>query len=93
MKKKPVGYIVVWNDDDNGISAHMGWDPECNGAIEYSGEAVAMFPTRADARKSIRISAANARLLREQGKVANDDFLGDGLKKLKVMPLFAVGVS
>lgn len=88
-----MSYIVIW-DDGMGLSFPMGWDDDCEGAIcgcGYSG-GIAAFVSRADARKAIRISAANARLLIEQQKLQKEnssDFLGRAAKNLKIIPLKA----
>lgn len=80
------GYIVCW-DDDQVLCVPMGWDTECAGALSY-GREVAWFPSRAEARKAVRISTAYAKLCKAQGKPANSDFLG-GLDVIKIMPLSA----
>lgn len=80
-------FIVVW-DDYMGASYPMGWDDSCEGAIHARDDHVAVFPSRADARKAIRISAALARLHREQGKPVNEDFLS-AREGLRIVPLRA----
>lgn len=79
-------FIVVW-DDEMGICAPMGWDADCDGAIHAAigSQPVALFASRAEARKAIRISTAYQRLLREQGKPVNEDFLA-GAKCLRIVP-------
>lgn len=83
-----MAFIVVFDNND-GICVPMGWDEDCDGAIEGAWtKPVAMFETRADARKAINISAAAAKLAIAQGKPANDDFT-TGRKHLKIVPLKA----
>lgn len=82
---KTSGYIVLF-DDRQGLSIPMGEDPECPGAIQCMSASVTIFKDRAAARKAIRISAAKARLDKEQGKPANDDFL-EARKHLRIVPL------
>lgn len=79
-------FIVVF-DDDQGVCVPMGWEDDCEGALCAYGRHVhvALFNSRADARRAIRISSAYARLRKEQGKPANDDFLA-ALKCVKVLP-------
>lgn len=76
-------FIVVW-DDDMGLCCPMGWDSDCEGALCANAGRVALFRSRAAARKAIRISAAYAKLCNEQGKRANDDFL-EGIGHVKVL--------
>ena len=79
-------YIVVW-DDEQGVCVPMGFDSECEGAIEAIGknDAVAYFSDKPAARKAIDISAKNAALRKAQGKSANDDFLGTSRKHLHIV--------
>jgi nanoRNase/pAp phosphatase (c-di-AMP/oligoRNAs hydrolase) len=77
-------YIVVF-DDQNGLLIPMQFDPDCIGALTgFRRGDVALFDSRADARKAIRISAALAKLFRAQGKPANDDFLED-IKHVRIV--------
>lgn len=82
-------YIVVY-DDEGGLCIPMGQSSDCEGAIAASSTCVALFGDKRQARRAIRISTQYARLCREQGKPANDDFLGDGLKRVKVIPAVEV---
>jgi hypothetical protein len=80
-------FIVVW-DDEQGLCVPMVWDSECEGAIcggIGAKDRVALFTDRKAARKAIDISAKWAALNKAQGKVANDDFLGDCRKCLRVV--------
>lgn len=81
-------YIVIYDDGDM-LYFPQSWDKDCHGAICYgnSGEAVAVFESRKDARKAIDISAKFAALEKAQGKPANDDFLGESRKNFRVVPL------
>lgn len=82
---KADGYIVVFNNQE-GIEAPYGWDRECEGALEYI-EPVVVFPDRKAAQRAIRISVAKARLEKEQGRPANDDFLPPYRKHVKIIPV------
>lgn len=81
-------YIVVY-DDGESICAVMGWDDDCDGAICATCGDVAVFESRKDALKAIRISKAFAKLCVEQGKMANSDFLGDAAKCIDIRKLKA----
>ncbi len=76
-------YIVLY-DDQMGVCWPMGPDDGCDGAIcaMQSGK-VATFSSRAAARKAIQVSAAYAKLLKAQGKPANEDFLSS-ISNIKV---------
>lgn len=81
-------FIVIYDDDDC-LCIPQSWDKDCDGAI-CSGnldDAVAVFDSRASARKAIDISAKYAALCKSQGKPANEDFLGECRKKLRLIPL------
>ncbi len=86
MSKAKKGQLfIVAYDNGYGYVCPMGWDDACEGAL--SGLAgVAVFDSRADARKAIRISTAFARLCAEQGKPVNTDFT-EGLKHIYIWPL------
>lgn len=60
-------WIVCW-DDEQGACWPMGKDVDCEGAIcaLHTGK-IAMFSSRADARKAIKISTAYAKLRKAQG--------------------------
>lgn len=88
MSAPRCGYIVVW-DDNACIVSPMGWNDDCEGAIESSCPSVAFFATRAEARKAIRISTAFARLNEARQGTANSDFLPPCLKNVKIRPLEA----
>jgi hypothetical protein len=80
-------FLVVW-DDDQGIVMPMVWDSDCEGAI-CGGigpkDRVALFTSRKSARTAIGISTRYALLCKAQGKPANDDFLGECRKNLRVV--------
>lgn len=78
-------FIVVW-DDQQGVCAPLGWDEDCEGAICCDGDSVAIFASRKAARKAIDISAKFAALCKAQGRPANDDFIGEGKRNLRVIP-------
>lgn len=79
--KKTVGYVVLLLSkyDD---AFPCGWDDECEGALCYSLDSLAVFQTRRAAMAAIRISQLNTRLRTAQGLVANTDWPGgpDGVK-------------
>lgn len=54
-----------------------GWDEDCEGAITVNAGRPVIFPNRAEAMRAIRISTANAKLMKAQGKPACEDFLDD----------------
>ena len=80
----PKLFLVTW-DDHQGCCAIMCRDTDCEGAICAMGDKPALFTSRAAARRAIRISTKFAELQIEQGKPANDDFLG-GRKNLRILP-------
>lgn len=77
-------FLVVW-DDEQGLCVPMSRDSDCEGAICAGGNAdkLALFRSRADARKAIDVSAKFAALCRAQGKPENTDFL-EGRKNLRI---------
>ena len=85
--KSSTSYIVVFFDGDC-LHIPMTRDKDCEGALQCSNiyDPVAVFPDRAAARKAIKISTAFAKLCKEQGKAANDDFL-TYLKHIYIQPL------
>lgn len=79
-------FIVVY-DDQCGVCVPFGLDDSCEGAIESNScGPVALFATRAEARKAVNISTAAAKLAIAQGKPANTDFT-DGRHNVKVIPV------
>lgn len=80
------GYIVMWSDFDGGFVQPYMWDEECPDVLTLAGEDddVAFFESKEDARKAINVSVAFAKFQRARGKPANDDFVGDNLKKIKL---------
>lgn len=80
-------FIIIYDDGDC-ITAPMTWDKDCEGAVEAwrPGRPVALFETRADARRAINISAAKARLDQAQGKPTDTDFLNPCRQFLMVVP-------
>jgi len=75
--------FIVFYDDDNGLCCPYTFDDSCEGAIHAGNGDVALFSTRAKARTAIRISTANARLMKAQGKPENSDFT-EFLKHVKI---------
>ena len=78
--------IVVWADD-MGLCIPMGWDDDCEGAICGFQKDVALFSDRREARRAIDISTKFAALCKAQGKPANEDFLGECRRNVRVVPL------
>lgn len=78
--------IVVF-DDEQGVCSPYGFDDHCEGAICSSNGPVAFFADRAEAQKAIKISVKFAELRKAQGKPANEDFLGDCRKCIKIRPV------
>ena len=77
-------WIVCW-DDEQGACWPMGKDLDCEGALcaLHTGK-IAMFASRSDARKAIRVSTAYAKLRKAQGLPANDDFL-EGVANVRIV--------
>ena len=80
-------FMVIYNDDDC-LKLPMGFDNDCEGAICVGADCgpFALFPNRKAARRAISISTRFALLRREQGKPVNEDFIGDCLKNVKIIP-------
>lgn len=85
--KKPSHFIVVIITDDALFHNPLTWNDECAGSLRCSSpdDTAALFTSRADARKAIRISSAFARLEKEQGPIFNEDFI-TGLKNIHIQP-------
>jgi hypothetical protein len=83
--KQPPLFMVIY-DDDQGLTAPMGKDRECEGALcgICRGDKIALFTSRKAARTAIEISAKFAALKRAQGKPENTDFL-EGKAFLRVV--------
>lgn len=80
-------FLVVW-DDEQELCVPMVWDADCQGAIcSNMGEKdkVAIFTSRAAARKAINISTKWNALLKAQGKIHTVDFDGECRKNLRVV--------
>lgn len=82
-------YIVVF-EDGMGICVPMALDKDCAGALVgmTGSDPIALFDSRSDARKAIRISTAYAKLCAAQGLPANEDFLTCP-KSVRVVPCAA----
>lgn len=83
-----MSFIVVF-DDEQGLCRPMGWDPECEGALEGCDSEVAFFPDKAAAKTAVMISRRFALLRKAQGKVTNDDWLPVCASCIKIVPLAA----
>ena len=77
-------WVVCW-DDQMGACWPMGRDTDCEGALcaLHTGK-IAMFTSRAAARKAIKVSTAYAKLRKAQGLHANDDFL-EGIANVRIV--------
>lgn len=80
------GFIVVW-DDQMGVCAPLGWYDDCEGALCCASGSVAVFRSRAAAKKAIDISARFAALRKAQGKPTNEDFIGAARRNLRLLRL------
>lgn len=81
-------FTVIYDDYDC-LCVSMVWDQDCEGALCAGVGAldkVALFKSRADARKAIDVSAKWAALNKAKGLPHNDDFLGEYRKNLRVVP-------
>lgn len=80
-------FIVVCDDNDC-LCLPQVWDNECEGAIcTDNGDGkntVALFDTRKAARTAIDISTKAAALCKAQGKPANEDYLGEWRKNIRI---------
>ena len=78
-------WIVCW-DDEMGTCWPMGRDVDCEGALcaLHTGKMIAMFSSRAAARKAIKVSTAYAKLRKTQGLPPNDDFL-EGIANVRIV--------
>lgn len=87
MSSKPAGYVVVYDNDD--LTCPMGWDPACEGAlcVMNFSDGMAVFDDRSAAKQAIRVSVAFAKLQQALGKPANDDFLLNVAKQIRIVPL------
>ena len=78
-------FIVLW-DDGQGVCAPMQWDTDFDGSLCLALDSVALFDSRAAARRAINISAKFAALQVAKGIPANLDFLGKARKNLRIVP-------
>ena len=81
--------LIVVYDDKDCLCLPQVWDKDCEGAICTAGstdgkDIDALFETRKAARTAIDISAKAAALAKAQGKPANEEYLGDYRKNLRV---------
>lgn len=85
--QKPM-FIVIYDDRDC-LCIPMVWDDDCEGALcggVAEGERVALFSSRAAARKAIDVSAKWAALNKAKGVPHNGDFLGKDRKNVRIVP-------
>ncbi len=77
-------WIVCW-DDEMGACWPMGSDTDCEGALcaLHTGK-IAMYASRAAARKAIKVSTAYAKLRKAHGLPPNDDFL-EGIANVRIV--------
>ena len=83
MKVTDKACMVVF-DDESGVIGPMGWDEDCEGALEYAYPVV-IFDDRRQARQAISVSRKFASLRKEQGKIANSDFFPECSKHIHVV--------
>lgn len=76
-------FLVVF-DDQGSLCIPMGKDSECEGAICIASPKVALFNSRAAAKRAIKISRLFAELRKAQGMPANEDFL-NGYKNIRLI--------
>lgn len=82
MKTKTIGYAIHYCDD-GGLDIAYTFDAGVPGGVRCrgTGEPVALFADRKAARRAIRISELAARLAKERGEIANDDFIDPKYRK------------
>lgn len=89
MSKKPQQlYLVAFQNTDS-FTWLMGWDADCEGAICVNDPPV-VFGSRAEAKKAIAVSRANALLRKAQGKFYNSDFTTE-IRQVKIIPAVLSG--
>lgn len=87
--KKPIGYMVFWEVDDDARCLPMQIDTDCDGAICVvmgPGDRPVLFKDRKAARRAIEISRRAALLAKAQGDVVNvnEDFLPENARLIKI---------
>ena len=80
----PKGACMVFFDDDQGLCCPMGWDTECDGALESCAQDPVVFPSRKAANTAIDISRKHAALRKAQGLYQSTDFLPECRKAIHV---------
>lgn len=83
-------FIIIYQLDECTMFP-MAWDSDCKGAVccMGDGDAVALFPTRADARVALKISQKFAALCKAQGRLVNTDFLPLDRSRVRIVPCVA----
>lgn len=79
----PKTACMVFYDDECGGIWPLGWNHDCEGALDSYGVPV-VFPDRKAAHVAIDISRKHAALRKAQGKVFNSDFVRDGKNHIRV---------
>jgi hypothetical protein len=84
------GYIVVLDDPDNGFTCPASWDGD---VLVFCGtDNLAVFDTREDAKKLMRITRLHNELLQARGDVPNTDWVTpSSIKKMRIVPVKAKG--
>lgn len=85
-------FIVIF-DDDQGLCVPYALDQDNEGALHAisRGDTVAIFKSRDDAKRAIRISRKLAELDQARGHPVNDDFLLPGVLCVKIRKCAVVG--
>jgi hypothetical protein len=85
-QQETAGYMVVFEDDSQGLCLQFGPSGDCEGAIEGcdAGDTPLLFATRAEARQAIRITLRYHALLKAQNKPYDSLFCGDSRECLKI---------
>lgn len=89
MTRTIVGYAVNY-DDDGVLDAMYTFDADVPGGVRGRGtnEPVALFPDRKAARRAIRISELAARLAKERGEPAPEEFIDPKHRKcIRIVPV------
>lgn len=91
MKRTIVGYAITYCDNA-GLDVPYMFDPDVSGGVcgRWQNEPIALFPDRKSAQRAIRISELAARLAKERGEPANEDFTEPKHRKcIRIVPVEA----
>lgn len=82
-------FIVIFDNED-GLSIPYCWDPDCEGALTSfcctESNQIALFDTRREAQKAIRISTKRDELAKEQKNIRELDFI-DSRELIHIVPV------